>query len=66
MLTDFHAANLVVALKESEHRPLIERRFPEVTGSVTYWNVDDIEFAPPSIALPMIDGHVRKLIASLD
>ena len=65
-LTDFHEAHLVIALKEAEHRPLIERRFPEVASNVTYWNVDDIEFAPPSIALAMIDRHVRELIAALD
>jgi protein-tyrosine phosphatase len=66
VLADFHDADLVVALKEAEHRPLIEQRFPEVANSVTYWHVDDIEFAPPSIALPMIDAHVRELIAALD
>jgi protein-tyrosine phosphatase len=66
VLADFHAAHLVIALKEAEHRPLIEQRFPEAAGSVTYWHVDDIEFAPPTIALPMIDAHVRDLIATLD
>jgi protein-tyrosine phosphatase len=66
VLADFRVAHLVIALKEAEHRPLIEQRFPEVANSVTYWHVDDIEFAPPSIALPMIDAHVRELIAALD
>ncbi|MBA7472944.1 hypothetical protein ES707_08276 [subsurface metagenome] len=66
VLADFHDAHLVIALKEAEHRPLIEQRFPEIANSVTYWHVDDIEFAPPSIALPMIDAHVRDLIAALD
>jgi len=65
-LADFREAQLVIALKEAEHRPLIEQRFPEVAGNVTYWNVDDIEFAPPSIALAMIDRHVRELVATLD
>lgn len=66
VLADFHAAHLVIALKEAEHRPLIEQRFPEIAGSVTYWHVNDIEFAPPSVALPMIDAHVRELIAVLN
>jgi protein-tyrosine phosphatase len=65
-LTDFREAHLVIALKEADHRPLIERRFPEVAGNVTYWNVDDVEFAPPSVALSMIDRHLRELIARLD
>ena len=64
-LVDFDDAGLVIALKESEHRPLIERRFPEVANRVTYWHVDDIEFTHPSIALAMIDDHVRELISTL-
>lgn len=66
VMADFAAADLVIALKDAEHRPLIERRFPEAAGHVTYWNVDDIEFAPPSVALAMIDRHVRALIDALD
>jgi low molecular weight protein-tyrosine phosphatase len=65
VLADFHDAHLVVALKEAEHRPLIEQRFPEIAGRITYWHIDDIEFAPPSIALPMIEAHVRELIVAL-
>jgi protein-tyrosine phosphatase len=64
-LADFEKAQLVVALKEAEHRPLIERRFPKEANQVTYWHVDDVEFAHPSIALAMIDDHVRELISTL-
>jgi protein-tyrosine phosphatase len=64
-LADFDQARIVVALKEAEHRPLIERRFPEVADRILYWHVDDIDFAPPSIALPMIDHLVRELISGL-
>jgi protein-tyrosine phosphatase len=52
-------------LKEVEHRPLIERRFPGVASRVAYWHVDDIEFVHPSIALAQIDNHVGELIAKL-
>jgi low molecular weight protein-tyrosine phosphatase len=64
-LADFDEAHLVIGLKEAEHRPLIERRFAEVAGRVTYWHVDDVELAHPSIALAMIDDHVRELISTL-
>jgi protein-tyrosine phosphatase len=64
-LADFEKAQPVIALKEAEHRPLIERRFREVASRVTYWHVDDIEFAHPSIALAMIDDHVCELISTL-
>jgi protein-tyrosine phosphatase len=64
-VADFDAAALVVALKEAEHRPLIERRFPGVSNRITYWHVDDIDFAHPSIALAQIDNHVSELISTL-
>jgi protein-tyrosine phosphatase len=64
-LVDFDQAQLVIALKEAEHRPMIERRFPAVASRVSYWHVDDIEFVDPAIALALIENHVRELIATL-
>jgi protein-tyrosine phosphatase len=62
---DFEAADLVIGLKQAEHQPLLEARFPEQASRVVYWHVDDIDFAAPSTALAMIDDHVRELIATL-
>ena len=62
---DFAQAALVVALKDSEHRPMIERRFAGVAHRVEYWNVDDIEFLDPPTALGKIDDLVGRLIGSL-
>jgi protein-tyrosine phosphatase len=62
---DFAQAALVVALKDSEHRPMIERRFAGVAHRVEYWNVDDIEFLDPPTALGKIDELVGRLIGSL-
>lgn len=64
-LADFADVDLVIAVKEAEHRPLIERRFPEVADRVTYWHVDDIDVAHPSVALAMLDDRVRELVSSL-
>jgi protein-tyrosine phosphatase len=64
-LADFDKAQLVIALKEVEHRPTIERRFPELDDKIIYWDVDDVEFAPPSEALAMIDDLVEELILTL-
>jgi protein-tyrosine phosphatase len=64
-LADFDQAGLIIALKEAEHRPYIEQRFPEVAGRVTYWYVDDIALVDPSIALAMIDRHIDELISTL-
>lgn len=62
---DFTDAALVVALKEAEHRPMIEQRFSGVANLVEYWDVDDIEFLDPPTALGKIDELVRMLIGRL-
>lgn len=65
VLADFDDAQLVIALKEAEHRTMIERRFPGIVDRITYWHVDDIDCAEPPVALAMIDDHVRELVAML-
>jgi protein-tyrosine phosphatase len=62
---DFDNAKLVIALKEAEHRPLIERRFPQFANRVVYWHIHDIEFMQPSMALAMIDDQVQELLLTL-
>jgi protein-tyrosine phosphatase len=62
---DFDQASLIIALKEVEHRPMVERRFPQVAARIEYWHVDDIEFAPPGVALAMIDQQIEQLILRL-
>jgi protein-tyrosine phosphatase len=64
-VADFTDAELVVALKEAEHRPMIELRFPGVAHRIEYWDVDDIEFLDPPTALGKIDELVRVLIGCL-
>lgn len=62
---DFGAAELVIALKDEEHRPFVERRFPDLLPRVIFWDVDDVAFAPPAVALAQIDDLVDGLIAGL-
>ena len=64
-LSDLEAAKLVVALKEAEHRPLLTERFRGWEDRVTYWHVDDVDFALPETALREIDRHVDDLMARL-
>ena len=58
-------AKLVVALKEEEHRPLLQERFPGWEDRVTYWHVHDTDRAPPEEALPRITELVTELVDSL-
>ena len=63
---DFESARHIVAVKEIEHRPMIQRAFPEWTERVKYWRVDDIDFAGPEIAIPELQAHVIALVARLE
>jgi protein-tyrosine phosphatase len=65
-LDDFAQAELVVALKDAEHRPMITHRFAGIAHRVQYWDVDDIEYLDPKTALRKIDEQVGLLIESLE
>jgi len=62
---DLRAAQRTIAVKESEHRPFLESRFPEWLERVEFWHVDDVADAPPSAALPLIERGVRELLERL-
>lgn len=62
---DFRLAHHVVAVKEVEHRPMIQQWFPEWTDRVEFWQVDDVDYAGPEVALPELQNHVAALIARL-
>lgn len=65
MLADFEQAQRIIALKETEHRPMALLRFPQVADRIEYWHVDDIGLAHPADALALIDANVDALILSL-
>jgi protein-tyrosine phosphatase len=58
--TDFETAHWIVALKESEHLPLLQERFPAWVERVEFWQVDDAPRAPLEI-----EGEVMDLAARL-
>ena len=59
------SATHIVALNEREHRPLILARFPDHLLRVAFWHVDDVDRAPPDVALPLVERNVRALVAVL-
>jgi len=59
---DLQAAHLIVAVKETEHRPLLERNFPAWAERVEYWHVHDLDCAMPHEALPELAGKVDELV----
>lgn len=57
---DLERASRIVALKEAEHRPMLQERFPAWVDKVEYWDVDDALGV-----LDLIDREVMGLIARL-
>ncbi len=62
---DLERADLIIALKESEHKPLMLERFPKMERRLEYWHVDDLDVAEPAVALASIDRHVGALLDRL-
>ena len=58
---DLQAADLIVAVKEAEHRPLLIRNFPTWVERVEYWHVHDLDCATPDDALPELAAKVEEL-----
>jgi len=62
---DFAAADRVVAVKEAEHRGMIERDFPSRLTQVEFWHVHDLDCSGPDEALAELDQLVIALVDEL-
>ncbi|QDU26357.1 Low molecular weight protein-tyrosine-phosphatase YwlE [Anatilimnocola aggregata] len=62
---DFAAADKVVAVKEAEHRQLIESQFAEWLPRVEFWHVHDVDYCGPEEALPHLQREVASLVERL-
>jgi protein-tyrosine phosphatase len=63
--SDLESAHMIIALKDAEHRPLMERLFPEFASRVRYWNVHDLDVALPQAALAELEVLIRGLLAEV-
>ena len=63
--TDFAAADRVVCLDETEHRPMMARYFYDLVDQVDYWNVQDLAFESAHSALSNLAAQVHDLVAEL-
>jgi len=62
---DLERADLVIALKEDEHRKMLAERFAGWEDRVTYWHVHDVDKAHPKEALGEVEQLVRELIREI-
>ena len=63
---DFRRAARIVALKGTEHRPLLALLHPAWEQRVEYWEIGDLDSAPPAVALAAIEAHVYSLLDELE
>lgn len=62
---DLAAASLVIALKEDEHKPLLQARFESFASKAEYWTVHDVDCASPADTLPELERKIADLLARL-
>ena len=63
---DLENSDLLIALEEKEHRPLIDQLFPSWVDKIRYWHVPDMKDLPPEEALPMVEALTLDLVYSID
>ena len=62
---DLANADLVVALKEEEHRSVLQSRYSHWSDRVEYWHVDDLDAAVAQDALSELEQNIKALIRRL-
>lgn len=62
---DLQSARHVVAVKETEHRPLLHRQFPAWSHRVEYWEIHDLDCAGPETALIELASRIEGLLDHL-
>jgi protein-tyrosine phosphatase len=65
LVADLESADLIVALEEAEHRPLLLERFQGWADRVTYWHIEDVHARHPADAIASIEQEVDALVATL-
>ncbi|MDR2845638.1 MAG: low molecular weight phosphatase family protein [Puniceicoccales bacterium] len=62
---DLATAHRIIALKESEHRPMLRLLYPGWEDRVEYWHIHDVESGTPETQLPRIEEKVLQMLATL-
>lgn len=59
---DLERAYRVIAVKEAEHRPLMQQLFPDWVDRIEYWAVHDLDAATPDVSIPLLEQRVQALL----
>ena len=58
---EVEAYDRVIALSESEHKPMLTNLHPELVEHVEFWTVEDLHLVGSDVAIPAIDAKVRAM-----
>lgn len=62
---DLAEADLIIAMKLSEHLPMCEQLFPAWTDKIIFWNVNDIDGEEPESAIAHLEYLLYDLLSQL-
>ena len=57
---DFVQADWVIALKEAEHRPMMQRKFAAWADRITYWHIHDLDVWSADEGLSILAAEIEK------
>ncbi len=55
-------SDVVIALYQRDHEPMLAKQFPEFAGKVIYWSVPDLDEMSEDEAGELVYGEVENLI----
>jgi protein-tyrosine phosphatase len=64
-LKDLLDAKHVIAVKETEHRPLMQQLFPAWENHIEYWEVHDLDVETPDLMFPQLKLKVEDIFDRL-
>ena len=64
--SNFRSSDKKIAISLSEHKSMMETKFPEFLSETTFWEVEDIELELPAVALEKLVKQVKSLIDQLE
>jgi protein-tyrosine phosphatase len=62
---DFESNDHIVAVKEAEHRSMIQRDYPDWLDNVEFWHVHDLDCCGPEEAIQHLEQEVTGLLLRL-
>lgn len=63
---DFAQADWVIALKEAEHRPMMQRKFSAWADRITYWHIHDLDVWSADEGLAHLAAQIERMMGELE